>query len=43
MVRIGGGVFPEIKEPNYLGEGGYRVDTQAGKALLDSTMYRYYT
>ncbi|GAB4823675.1 hypothetical protein N2152v2_010721 [Parachlorella kessleri] len=40
MVRIGGGVFPEIKEPHYLGEGGYRVDAQAGKALLDSTMYR---
>jgi hypothetical protein len=22
MVRIGGGVFPEIKEPNYLGADG---------------------
>lgn len=90
MVRIGGGVFPEIKEPNYLAadgerarllgkaeEGGslptaqavpacfllrparrrprwsphgralltshagnYRVDDQAGKALLDSTMWK---
>lgn len=41
MVRIGGGVFPEIKEHNYLGQGGhYRVDDGAGKALLDSTMYR---
>lgn len=24
MVRIGGGVFPEIKEPNYLGADGGR-------------------
>lgn len=41
MVRIGGGVFPEIKEPAYLGaDGNYRVDDQAGKALLDSTMWK---
>ncbi len=32
MVRIGGGVFPEIKEKDFLGEGGYRVDDKAGKA-----------
>ena len=31
MVRIGGGVFPEIKEKDYLGNGNYRVDSQAGK------------
>ena len=31
MVRIGGGVFPDIKEKDYLGEGGYRVDDKAGK------------
>ena len=31
MVRIGGGVFPEIKEKDYLGEGQYRVDALAGK------------
>ena len=31
MVRIGGGVFPEIKERDYLGAGNYRVDSQAGK------------
>ena len=31
MVRIGGGVFPDIKEKDYLGEGGYRVDAAAGK------------
>jgi dolichyl-diphosphooligosaccharide--protein glycosyltransferase len=32
MVRIGGGVFPDIKEKDYLGEGGYRVDDKGGKA-----------
>ena len=31
MVRIGGGVFPEIKEKDYLGNGNYRVDGEAGK------------
>ena len=31
MVRIGGGVFPDIKEKDFLGEGGYRVDDKAGK------------
>ena len=31
MVRIGGGVFPEIKEKDYLGNGNYRVDADAGK------------
>ncbi|CAK0743080.1 hypothetical protein CVIRNUC_001442 [Coccomyxa viridis] len=40
MVRIGGGVFPDIKEKDYLGEGGYRVDDKAGKALLDCLMYK---
>jgi len=34
MVRIGGGVFPEIKEKDFLGEGGYRVDDKAGKARV---------
>eukprot|EP01024_Parvocaulis_polyphysoides_P059460 TRINITY_DN642_c0_g1_i1.p1 TRINITY_DN642_c0_g1~~TRINITY_DN642_c0_g1_i1.p1 ORF type:complete len:405 (-),score=58.96 TRINITY_DN642_c0_g1_i1:252-1379(-) len=40
MVRIGGGVFPEIKEKDYLGRGGYRVDDTAGEALVNSLMYR---
>ena len=31
MVRIGGGVFPDIKEPDYLGERGYTIDDKAGK------------
>lgn len=34
MVRIGGGVFPEIKERDYLGaDGSYRIDDKAGKVL----------
>ena len=36
MVRIGGGVFPDIKEKDYLGEGGYRVDAAAGKVQCSS-------
>eukprot|EP00197_Chlamydomonas_leiostraca_P007871 CAMPEP_0202860940 /NCGR_PEP_ID=MMETSP1391-20130828/2496_1 /ASSEMBLY_ACC=CAM_ASM_000867 /TAXON_ID=1034604 /ORGANISM="Chlamydomonas leiostraca, Strain SAG 11-49" /LENGTH=750 /DNA_ID=CAMNT_0049540229 /DNA_START=40 /DNA_END=2292 /DNA_ORIENTATION=+ len=41
MVRIGGGVFPEIKEPDYLAGGtDYRVDAQGTKTMLNSLMYR---
>ena len=36
MVRIGGGVFPDIKEKDFLGEGGYRVDNKAGKVHVIS-------
>ena len=38
MVRIGGGVFPEIKERDYLGNGNYRVDAGAGKVRLQIYM-----
>lgn len=31
MVRIGGGVFPEIKEKDYIGDGSYRVDDKVTK------------
>jgi hypothetical protein len=31
MVRIGGGVFPEIKEKDYIGDGSYRVDNKVTK------------
>lgn len=34
MVRIGGGVFPDIKEADYLGERGYSIDDKAGKVEL---------
>lgn len=41
MVRIGGGVFPDIKEKDYLtAQGGYTVDGGAGRGLLNSLMYR---
>ncbi|KAK9865090.1 hypothetical protein WJX84_009375 [Apatococcus fuscideae] len=40
MVRIGGGVFPDIKEKDYLGAGSYRVDDQAPPALLNCLMYK---
>jgi dolichyl-diphosphooligosaccharide--protein glycosyltransferase len=41
MVRIGGGVFPDVKEADYLdANGNYRVDAQMGAALRDSAMYR---
>ena len=36
MVRIGGGVFPDIKEPDYLGERGYTIDDKAGKVRAES-------
>ncbi|CAD7701817.1 unnamed protein product [Ostreobium quekettii] len=41
MVRIGGGVFPEIQEKDYLdAAGSYRIDSGAGQAMLDSLMYQ---
>lgn len=40
MVRIGGGVFPHIKEPDYLRDGQYRIDSQATQTMLNSLMYR---
>ena len=39
MVRIGGGVFPDIKEPDYLGERGYTIDDKAGKVMLASLAF----
>ncbi|GLC55928.1 hypothetical protein PLESTB_001045500 [Pleodorina starrii] len=41
MVRIGGGVYPEIKEPDYLTpDGDYRVDARGTKTMLNSLMYK---
>ena len=36
MVRIGGGVFPDIKEADYLGPRGYTIDDSAGKVTSRS-------
>ncbi|KAH0461618.1 hypothetical protein IEQ34_009193 [Dendrobium chrysotoxum] len=40
MVRIGGGVFPVIKEPEYLVNGEYRVDKGAAPKMLNCLMYK---
>ncbi|KAI3771446.1 hypothetical protein L6452_02610 [Arctium lappa] len=40
MVRIGGGVFPHIKEPDYLRDGEYRIDSKATPTMLNSLMYK---
>ncbi|KAM2193755.1 hypothetical protein ACFX1R_027999 [Malus domestica] len=40
MVRIGGGVFPHIKEPDYLRDGQYRIDNQATPTMLNCLMYK---
>eukprot|EP00823_Brevimastigomonas_motovehiculus_P005613 TRINITY_DN417_c0_g5_i1.p1 TRINITY_DN417_c0_g5~~TRINITY_DN417_c0_g5_i1.p1 ORF type:complete len:744 (-),score=196.74 TRINITY_DN417_c0_g5_i1:248-2479(-) len=41
MVRIGGGVYPEIVEKNYFTpKGEFRVDRDGSKTLLNSLMYK---
>lgn len=41
QVRIGGDVYPEIKEPDYLtADGDYRIDASAPQNMLRSLMYR---
>lgn len=41
MIRIANGVFPEVKESDFLGAGShYRVDEHASKTMLNSLMYR---
>ncbi|OEL31834.1 Dolichyl-diphosphooligosaccharide--protein glycosyltransferase subunit STT3A [Dichanthelium oligosanthes] len=40
MVRIGGGVFPHIKEADYLRDGNYRVDAHGTPTMLNSLMYK---
>lgn len=40
MVRIGGGVFPHIKEPDYFSGGNFRVDSQGSQTLLNCMMYK---
>ncbi|WOH15502.1 hypothetical protein DCAR_0935043 [Daucus carota subsp. sativus] len=41
MVRIGGGVFPVIKEPDYLVNGEYRVDKGAAPKMLNCLIHTY--
>lgn len=41
MVRIGGGVFPVIKEADYLSSSGeYTVSNKGSPTMLDSLMYK---
>ena len=40
MVRIGGGVYPHIKEENYISRYGYRTDSSVTPAMKNSLMYR---
>lgn len=41
MVRIGGGVFPEIKENDYLSKSGsYTIDKSVSPAMQESLMYK---
>ncbi|KAK8523187.1 hypothetical protein V6N13_113139 [Hibiscus sabdariffa] len=40
MVRIGGGVFPHIKEADYLRDGSYQIDSKATPTMLNCLMYK---
>ncbi|EFJ42045.1 hypothetical protein VOLCADRAFT_83836 [Volvox carteri f. nagariensis] len=40
MVRIGGGVFPVIKESDYLANGDYTVSSRGTQTMLNSLMYK---
>lgn len=40
MVRIGGGVFPQIKESDYLNNGEYTVSSRGTQTMLNSLMYK---
>ena len=40
MVRIAAGEFPDVKEQHFVGPQGYRVDSTATPAMLESLMYK---
>ena len=40
MVRIGGGVYPHIKEEDYVGRYGYRIDNYVTPAMKSCLMYK---
>ncbi|KAH0879594.1 hypothetical protein HID58_066988 [Brassica napus] len=40
MVRIGGGVYPVIKEPDYLVNGEFLVDKGVSPKMLNCLMYK---
>ena len=41
MVRIGGGVYPEIQEKDYLSGGSLRIDSSASQTMLNSLVYKF--
>ncbi|OMJ86981.1 hypothetical protein SteCoe_11377 [Stentor coeruleus] len=40
MIRIAAGVFPQIKEEDYLNRGQYRIDSGMTETMKNSLMYR---
>lgn len=40
MIRIASGVFPQVKEDDFLNRGQYRIDTGATETMKKSLMYR---
>jgi dolichyl-diphosphooligosaccharide--protein glycosyltransferase len=40
MIRIGGGVYPHIKEEDFYSAGQYRIDAKASETMKNSLMYR---
>lgn len=40
MIRIGAGVFPQIKENNYYNNGVYRIDSEASPVMKNCLMYK---
>jgi dolichyl-diphosphooligosaccharide---protein glycosyltransferase len=41
MVRIGGSVYPDVKESDYLtNRGEYRIDKEGSQTMLNSLMYK---
>lgn len=41
MVRIGGGVYPEIQESDYLSGGSLRVDANGSPTMLNCLVYKF--
>ena len=40
MVRIGGGVFPQIVENDYYAGGQYRIDSLVSNTMKNCLMYK---
>lgn len=40
MVRIAGGVFPDVREKDFIGSAGYTVDRHMSPAMAESLMYK---